>query len=289
MTKKTIILITLLIGTFIFVPLAHGASFFVSSMPAVKVGDDLEIVVNLDTEGESVNSILATVDYNENLLEFRGYKDVDSLIKLWIETPHEKNGTVTFSGIIPGGVDGVYDAQNKNKLAPIPIVKLLFEAKEAGTVEFTFGEYKVLKNDGLGSVLRTTSETNTLQILENSTFSLSNNKSSDKNPPLSFSISFVQASLFSKTPSMIIFSTNDLESGVKEYQVKDGWGAWKVVESPLPVKLGIWSRTVRIRAYDFEGNLAESSIEIPGSPLALWLTICILFAVASIWVRKLIK
>lgn len=289
MIKKTIILIILLFNTLVLAPQVYGASIFISNMSDVKVGDNLEVVINLDTKGESVNSILARLDYNEDLLVFAGYRDEDSLIKLWIEAPHAINGVITFSGIIPGGAEAVYDAQNKNKLTPIPIVSLLFEAKRPGVADFSFIENKVLKNDGLGSILETTSETNTLKIKENTTIAFSTNKFLDKTPPTPFSLSFVKASLFSKTPSIIIFDAHDLESGVKAYEAKVGWGTWKSTTSPMPIRLGIFAKTVTVRAYDFEGNFRESSIIIPGSNFVRWVFALILFIVAFFWVRKLIK
>jgi len=59
-------------------------------------------------------------------------------------------GQVSFSGIIPGGVAGLYDASKKG-LSPFPLVHLLFTPKNIGTTNLSFADSKLLENDGSGT------------------------------------------------------------------------------------------------------------------------------------------
>jgi len=154
-TKKQFILIlTIAILAFVFKAnstFAASVSFDVPSS-SVSTGDKLNVTVNADTGGVLINSTELVVSYDNNLLSFSGYSDTNSVIKLWIDPPHADNGQISLSGIIPGGVSGLYDA-NKKGLGPVPLVHLLFVAKKPGTVTLSFVDSKILEQDGKGTAL----------------------------------------------------------------------------------------------------------------------------------------
>ena len=131
---------------------ASAASVSFNTPASVNVGDNLDVTVNTDTGGVLINSAEVVVDFDQNLLSFSGYSDDNSMIKLWINPPHATLGQISFSGIIPGGVSGVYDAK-KTGLSPIPLVHLLFTAKNSGTLNLSIVDSKILEHDGLGTPL----------------------------------------------------------------------------------------------------------------------------------------
>ncbi len=280
----------IIIFFFTFASNVYGASIFVSDTPNIKTGDTFPVTVNLDTGQESINTVEVVLDFNEDLLSFAGYKDDESVIKLWVESPYEKQGQVYFSGIIPGGVNGVYDAETQSGLRAIPLVDLLFVARGEGLADFVFTESKVLKNDGLGTSLFLESKQSSLSIEKQLGSSAPNTALNvDETPPEPFDISFIPASIFSKTPSMIMFSTNDLQSGIKEYQTKVSSGSWKQIKSPQPIRPSLMSRTVTVRAYDFNDNFTDASITIPGSHEVRFLIIVLVLFISGIWAYKLLK
>ena len=134
----------------------YGSNISFETPSSVHVGQNVDLLINLETDGVLINSIELTVHYDIDLFSFIGYEDKNSLLKLWIAPPHEIEGKIYLSGIIPGGVSGVYDPNRKDdngKLAPLPLVHLFFTAKKEGRAEFSFIDSKVLEHDGLGTPL----------------------------------------------------------------------------------------------------------------------------------------
>ena len=151
--KQFLFIFTILILAFVFkANSAFAASIYFTSPSSVNVGDKLDVLVNADVGGVLVNSTELGINYDNNLLSFTGYSDSNSVIKLWIDPPHAENGKISLSGIIPGGVSGLYDA-NKKGLGPIPLVHLFFLAKKVGTVNLSFDDSKILEQDGKGTAL----------------------------------------------------------------------------------------------------------------------------------------
>lgn len=114
--------------------------------------ENLDMAVTLNTDGKSINSAEFVISYDKDLLSFNGYSDNNALIKIWIDPPHAKDGQIYLSGIIPGGVSGLYDPSKKG-LSPIPLVHLLFTAKKEGEAKFSFIVSNILQNDGIGTTL----------------------------------------------------------------------------------------------------------------------------------------
>ncbi|MEO5635001.1 MAG: cohesin domain-containing protein [Candidatus Paceibacterota bacterium] len=284
---KKIIYTLIITSFFLFgVRISFAASVSISAQEFIKVGDTFEVIVSVDSGGELINSIDMVVDYPEDLISFAGYKTEEGVVKLWISSPKEANGKISFSGIIPGGVLGVYDANQKG-LSAIPLTTLLFKAKISGAGEISFSKSEILKNDGHGTSLTHSEIGSVINIKEGN--SVQTGGIEDKGIPEPFLISFIESSLFSATPSMIIFNTNDRESGIKEYQIKSAGEDWKVASSPVPVTKALFSNNIVVRAIDFNNNYREESIEIPGLLRAKYLFLILILLLSSVWLYKLLK
>lgn len=258
---------------FISTNAAFAASVSLVSPAKIDVGKQFTVLVNLDTNGTSINSIDMSISYPKDLLIFKGYKEDISVKKLWLVSPKEDSGTINFSGIIPGGVEGVYNP-DKIGLQQLPLIELIFSAKIKGNGEFVINKSDILKNDGLGTILDHSIANSSIVVIDNpmsqnKEIFVENNKEIELPEP--FEITFIEAGFFSKTPSLIVFGTIDSQSGVEKYQISTTSNKWHDVTSPTKVRKGIISREVRIRAFDFSGNFREARVEIPGvvSPLQL--------------------
>lgn len=275
--KKILFIIVIF---FVHTLTTHAASVSIVAPTTVETTNQFSVSVYLNTDGVSINSIDIMLSYPDDIMIFQGYKEDGGVKKIWIQTPKEQNGTIHFSGIIPGGVDGIYDP-DKIGLQPVPLTTLLFSPRANGSGDLSILNSKILQNDGIGSeLLHTISNQKILVSISNE--SLEENKQSilDKELPEPFKIEFIPSGLFSETPSMISFFAVDNLSGVAKYQVKDGSSVWKDATSPLVTPKGIVKRTVTVRAIDFSGNVRESSIDIPGILSAIQLVaIFILFIV----------
>jgi hypothetical protein len=246
---------------------ADAAQVSIVAPDTVVEGKSFSVLVELDTEGTLINSFDITVSYPTDVTSFSGYKEDGSIKKVWLAPPTDKNGTIHFSGIIPGGVNGVYDP-DKKALQPLPIIQLLFYAKSEGQGDFDISDSLILKNDGRGTPLLHTKDNATVSVSKSpSPIDDTTNediKNTDRIPPLPFNISFIEAGFFSRTPSMIMFSTTDSESGVQMYQMRTAGNNWKDVISPMPVTKGLIKRDITVRSVDFGGNAREAQVEIPG-------------------------
>ena len=247
----------------------------------IQNGEFISLPIYLNTLGENINTIDVEIYFNKELFVFEGYKE--STFKNWIIPPKVEDNKIYFTGIIPGGVSGVYDP-NSNDLTPIPVISLSFRAKSVGQSSFIFVKNEVLKNDGVGSRLEVTKKDLNILITEN----LDNPKliesTIDEKPPLPFTLKIIENE---ETGKLLVFQTTDLESGIAYYQIKKGL-KWENIESPYRLEKPFFSKVLNVRAYDFDNNYSESSINIDGY-FNKYIFYFILLILTSILVRKLIK
>lgn len=289
--KKYILFLIIFILVFFTTTVKALAASLSFELPVYALsGDTFEVLINADTGKVMINSIDLKIDYDEDLLTFAGYKSDDGVIKLWVASPNDQEGVVHMSGIIPGGVSGLYDPTQK-ELGEIPLTKLIFTAKKNGSAQFSFLETKILKNDGKGTALTHDLLNGEVLIKNNTTSGESSDDKAifDKEKPEAFQVIFLEAAFFGRTPSMVVFNTNDSGSGVKEYQVNTGGGDWEIAESPFPISKRVWSRYITIRAIDFYGNYQDSVVKIPGLLTSKFLLAICIFAVFCISVFKVLK
>jgi hypothetical protein len=267
--------------------MAIAADLSIVAPDNLNTGKTFSISVNLDTDGVPINSVDITMSYPKDLLTFKGYKEEGSIKKLWLVTPVESGGLIHFSGIIPGGIDGLYDP-DKEGLQPVPIIQLLFLAEKPGDAKFVITDSLILKNDGLGAPLLHQNNNTQITILPND-LPIDKTEIKDTEPPEPFTIEYIEEGLFSRTPSMVIFMTTDKSSGVEKYQMHQGNNSWKDVTSPLPTSKGLVKTTLTIRALDFYGNAQQAEIEIPGILSSLQLFIIIILCGACYFIFFVVK
>src|SRR3989344_791644 len=107
-----------------------AASLSLEALANIYTEDQLNLAIIADSDEILINSIEMVIDYDEKIFSFAGHSDENSMVTVWIEPPHEKNGQIYLSGIIPGGVAGVYDPK-KEELEALPLTHLIFLAKKA--------------------------------------------------------------------------------------------------------------------------------------------------------------
>lgn len=249
----------------------------------VEIGETITLPIYLNTDGENINTIDIEIYFNHELFEFKGYEE--QVFKNWVIPPKVENNKIYFTGIVPGGVEGIYDP-NKNGLSDIPIIILSFKARSIGNASFIFVKNEVFKNDGQGSSLSLAKRDLNISVLENTSKEGENKikEIKDNKSPLPFNISIIEEE---ETGKILIFQTTDLESGISSYKIKNGEN-WDTINSPYKLTKPFFNEILTIRAYDFDGNYSESSIEIEGY-FNIYIFYFVLLILASIFVRKLIK
>jgi len=234
--------------------------------------------IKLDTEGEDINAVKVNLTYQKDILEIVDFSDGGSVLKLWVERPtinnqqttdNEQQGVIFFTGGVPNGFRG------EGLIGKIIFKTLSTTNTNAKDQELISGNSsnisgnlctakikflqgtQILLNDGLGTPAKlTTKEAN---------FKISAKESEIKNgwqevleedniPPEPFKI------VISKDPSIfegkyfITFWTQDKQSGIDHYEVKEGEWEWQEVTSPYLLRDQSLRSIIRVKAIDKAGN-----------------------------------
>lgn len=256
--------IILVLTSFLVSYLPLQASIVSIKAPAtVSTGERLAIDVLVDPQNQSINSIESTINFNPAFFDFNGFSLKQSSIPIWVEEPKEKQkGSIHFSGVIPGGIDRLYDPMN-NENTSIPIVRLFFISKKTGSAEFSVTNSLVLQNDGMGTATKVSEKGLSLSIIPNKKGETSV-LAEDTTVPEPFTVNIIERSVFGKTPRLAVFSAEDKEGGIERYEVAIGDLGFQRVTSPFPLPYKLFPYTLTARAYDYSGNFQEQKIEVGG-------------------------
>lgn len=215
------------------------------------VGDTFLIPIKLDTEGESINTVSADILFPDTILSVTDLRDNDSPISNWVDQPTISGNSITFSGIIPGGFDGVAAAESKTR-APGTLLWLVVRGDKQGLAPFSFTDAHAYLNDGLGTeALLVTNQTNISIEAKGHDIQIPDN---DNTPPEPFIPIVTNSALLNDSKYTVVFSTTDKGSGVAYYEVSEGFGSWNRATSPYLLTDQTLRSTIRVRAVDHSGN-----------------------------------
>lgn len=244
--------------------LVDAATLGIETQPNQGIGERIVVDVVIDPQGESVNSIESNIIFSKEYLIFNGFSAKQSSIPMWVEEPKESStGVIHFSGVIPGGLERMYDPLNINNKT-IPIVRLFFISKKAGTTTIRVGDSLVLRNDGKGTAVSVITTRATLTLLPVVGREVEAPLLQDTIAPNHFIVSIIERSLFGKTPRLAVFSAEDSESGIERYEMSIGNLDSYVVTSPAPLPYRLFSYILTVKAYDFSGNIREEQVTVSG-------------------------
>ncbi len=217
-------------------------------------------------KNENVNAFDVSISYSPNLT-FVGSNDGPSIVNLWIEKPNLKEGSINFSGIIPGGFSGLVNPMNLdsiNNQKPGLLTELIFVGNSEGPSFVDFNKQIILANDGSGTVLETKSNNLSINIDDKVVSSMID--ISDITPPEPFSIILSQDSMLFDGKYTIIFDTKDKGTGINYYEVKEEGFDWQKAESPYVTAHQPPVGTIFVKAFDYKGNSTVEEIT-PNIPL----------------------
>lgn len=123
---------------------ANAASlFFSSTASTANIGDTVDVLVKIDSEGAGINAAQATVQYPKDILEVVKIEKGDTIFNFWLEEPSfsNENGKVTFVGGSSTGVSG----------KTLQVLKIIFKIKGGGKAELAFADGAVSASDGSGT------------------------------------------------------------------------------------------------------------------------------------------
>lgn len=218
-----------------YTPVRAATLFFESS----KESGALKVGVYIDTEGELVNAVGATIAFPSDKLLLKMIQDGNSIVNLWVEKPALIEKNVRLAGITPGGYRGSRGL----------ITTLVFAEIGSGQATIKATDIQLLRNDGQGSTVESRNKQLTVTVASTSyMFSID-----DVTPPELFTPIVYEDMLEKKW--FISFLTQDKGTGVDHYEVAEANNAtlvWKRATSPFEIagKNQSWF----VKAVDKNGN-----------------------------------
>ncbi len=127
--------------------LLQKADLFLSPATATIIsGSTIEIPVFVNTEGQSINTVSLSVNFDPTKLALVNPSDSNSIIGIWVDPPtySNTNGTLELSGVIPNGIT------TESGL----ITTMTFRALTTGQANVTISDAsRILANDGQGTAV----------------------------------------------------------------------------------------------------------------------------------------
>lgn len=258
-------------------------------------GDTLFVEVKLDTEGKCINIVEANLSFSREILGAVDFSQGDSILALWIKSPaiDQSQGLISFAGGIPAGYCGRIpgDPGSSDLLGKI-IFKvpgtIVSEARESLAKVNFLETSKTLLNDGFGTPAELTTRGAAFTILTEpgpSKDEWREELRQDTIPPESFEIIISQNPAVFEGKYFIIFQTQDKQTGLDYFEVKEGKGDWVKANSPYLLKNQDLESKILVRAIDKAGNerVAEYTPLAAKKPFPYLGIILILVGAGLIW------
>lgn len=184
--------------------------------------------------------------------------DGGSVVQFWIEHPNNKQGRVSFAGVIPGGFAGE---------APVLRFRMKNSAK---TIIFNKADMIALRHDGTGEPDYVIAGP-VLPLPDRFASSHGGVPKEDTAPPQPFvPVIATDPALFEGKP-FVSFGTKDEGSGIVRYEIAesdcglkedDPSLVWTLAESPALLTSTEGNECVYVRAIDKEGNARGASLSL---------------------------
>lgn len=239
-------------GLLVFPFLTQAATFHFDH-PYEVTSEETVIDVLLDTTGDKVNAIGGSFSLPKGLAISK-ISTGDSILVLWVESPKEVDGTVSFSGIIPGG----YVGDGK-------LFSFTLKNSDLSQVNLKFTEGEVRRNDSEGTLINSR--------LLTTHFAFSNSTSAtdafaDTTAPEKFVITIEKDDSINEG-RFVVFSTQDKGTGIHKYEWATSWfgtpssNSWKEVTGQVFLaKLDLF-KTIYVKATDNAGNSRVEKVAGP--------------------------
>jgi len=288
-------IIFILIINFVLFPVAvQGAVLYLEPASGEYYWDDVFVAeIKIDTEGEEINAVKIDLTFFQELLEAKDFSQGNSILAFWPEGPSFSNqeGTISFVGGVPGGFQG--DGL---------LGKLVFQTKKSGeqfsaqsaAVRF-LDSSQVLLNDGLGTPAELITKEAIFTIFpekrEVSEDQWRKELEKDDIPPESFEIIISQDPFLFEGKYFIVFQTQDKQTGIDYYEVKEGKRDWQRAESPYLLEDQSLKSIIKVKAVDKAGNERMAEITPPykvtWKDIIPWIILVIIFGLVIWWLSKL--
>ncbi len=219
---------------------------------SVQTGVPFSVKVLIENSDESINAIEGVLHYDPAAFKFVDIVDGDSVVTAWVEKPQAtEEGKIIFSGIMAGGYLGtIYPLTNTTE--PGILFELILIPNTSGSEFITLSDTVVYKNDGLGTAVYIA--TKRLEIVSGVDGYSNYIEVVDDIRPLVFSPIISKNEDVFEGRYFLVFDTQDKESGIDHFEVKEGRGGWIVASSPYVLEDQSLKSRIKVKAIDKSGN-----------------------------------
>ena len=261
---------------------ANAASLnLVSSESEIAIGQEFQVDLILDTDGEDINAIEAKIFFPEKSLKLQEIRDSNSISNIWVKRPKiERSGIIDFSGIIPGGYKEVEGF----------IFSVIFRADESGRGAVEVKDAKILLNDGKGTAASL--KISNFQFILETEFptKIQISKSKDIDSPELFAPEIARDPNIFDGKWFLVFAAQDKGSGIDHYKVCERIKTTCVIaESPYVLQNQNLDRKIFVKAIDKNGNERIAILPPKSAPRYQKWLVYIIFGAAILSVIILIK
>lgn len=240
-----VFLLSTIITSLFLVPSVFAAEFSLSlENKNIKVGDQFEAKVLLNTENDSINAMEGVVVFPQDAVVLKEIKSSNSIISFWSQSPQVTGNQVRFSGLVPGGYAG------RNGL----LLSMVFEAKSENVSTVELAKATALLNDGKGTQASVKVSNLKLavkgQAIEPSVVA----SEKDIDPPEEFSPAISRDETIFEGQNFLVFATQDKGSGIDYYEVCEGKSECVKAENLYLLKNQNLDEEITVYAVDKSGN-----------------------------------
>lgn len=227
---------------------------------AVYQGDTFILDVQLSSIDDPVNAFEAGVTLSPNL-SVVDIRTARSVVPLWVEEPSVTESGITFSGVIPGGFEGIFGTAWVG-MRPGTLFRVVVRADNVGSASVSFTPGAVAyRNDGEGSVVPLTVLGTSFVVNPETGATKLVPPPFDETPPEAFELEVVDGSSFRERRFFLVFNTQDKQTSVVRYEFARSTAprsedelSWKEVRSPFALSSTDLTSVLYIRAIDEAGN-----------------------------------
>ncbi|MFA6522671.1 MAG: cohesin domain-containing protein [Patescibacteria group bacterium] len=250
----------------LFIPsFSHAATFlFTAPQSTIGIGETMDVAISLDLGvDEDVNAVEGALTFDASILELVGVNDARSVINLWAVKPKiAEGGMIPFAGIAPGGFGTVLVAPSDN-LAGGNIFIATFRGIATGKSTIGIKNPNALLNDGLGTPASVYVTNFSIKVSGEDVGAGRDLPVTDAIPPESFVPIVAQEASVFEGKWFLVFQSNDAETGIARYEVREAGGDFVPAESPYLLSDQSGDPYVTVRAIDNAGNIREVALGKP--------------------------
>ncbi len=297
------ILVLSFLFVFISVSYAHAAELKFTPPKLIEETENTYVIdLNLDTQGDNINVLEAFLSYPSKDFNLRNILTGNSVINFWIKKPEINGNLIHFVGSIPAGYWG-----SKGK-----VITLVFQPKVTGATL----DLEIISNENNLSRVFLNDPSATEKNIEANHYSfnlssvqgeISTANIVDIEKPEPFIIAISLSSLLPMNNVFVIFSANDVGSGIDHYEMAQADLAndftnsqsliWQRVESPAVINISQAKHFLAVKAFDKSNNVETSVLDLKPSQNKVisqsFFTIVIVLLIIMVavcfycyWVRK---